>query len=635
VPTSLAVQAGDLIGVYRLESLVAKGGMGAVWQARHPTLDRRVAIKVIRAEARHHPDAREAFLREVRSLSRLRSPQTVQVIDSGFTDVGSPWMATEFLEGEDLRERIGRGGPLPVPDALFIGIEVLKSLSEAHALGIVHRDLKPGNVFLQQVPTVDGVRFAVKVLDFGVAKLLPSADGEVESTLWPQAPVKGSPRYMAPEQVTGEPPVSTASDLYAFGGMMYRVLSGEPVFDGDREQLFEAHIALAPTPLSERFPLLGIPRAFDALVMRCLAKAPADRHPSADALRRDLEDVRAELGSAHPGDASASMRTVETPAWLVAGNAEAWAAEAELTTPSPGPVPAPAGSPWVSADDLPSVGSVDMRAAWLAEGQSASPAPSQPTDDDALSAWLEAGVPSAAAGEPKPHPEDPDFAPPEADPLAALQLSVDPGKVHPVGPGDELAPPPKPKDPVADGGSAWLANGSAAAGPSGSVTYVPPPTSARLTGRGVPYGPAVAVLAVLVAAGAWMSRRGSAGDPATLAVDAAVVAPPLAPPPERRLTAVDRHRDTRRDAGVRPKRFGPGRGQKRKKPTVLVIADPGPARFARVDTGEVICPSNNRCRLEIDIDHMVRVKGHRPKRLSGDDLYDRRGGTMRVVLQPK
>ena len=643
------MQAGDLVGAYRLEALVAKGGMGAVWQARHPTLERRVAIKVIRAEARNNVDAQEAFLREVRSLARLRSPQTVQVIDSGFTETGSPWMATEFLEGEDLRERIGRSGPMPVADAVFVGIEVMKSLSEAHARGIVHRDLKPGNIFLQQVATVDGVCFAVKVLDFGVAKLLPTADGNVESTLWPQAPVKGSPRYMSPEQVTGRPDVSPASDLYAFGGTLYRALSGEPVFDGDRDHLFDAHVALAPKPLATRVPHLTIPQALDELVLRCLAKRPQDRPESADAVRRELETIRAQLTSGASPVAPALVTSAESPAWLVDGSAQSWAAEAEHTTPSPGPVASvmSSRSAWVSADDIPSLGSVDMRAAWLgAEESRPDPGAAAEAGDDALSAWLQAGVGAVASGPTIESPtvpplldDDPDFAPPDADdavddPLGALELDVNPNEVQRAAAAAAApAAPAAPAEPAIEhGGSAWLTTGSASGGPSGSVTYVPPPTSARVERSGFPLAPLVVGVALL-AAGGWYLQRGAAEAP-VVEPDAsvpAVTAPPV--PAAPKLTAVDRQRDTRRDAAVRPQFPGAAKPEKA-KPTVTVVADPGPARFVRADNGTVICASSKRCKLEIDVDYLVRKKGYRPKRISGDDLYDRRGGSMRAILQP-
>ena len=191
-----------------------------------------------------------------------------------------------------------------------------------------------------------------------------------------------------------------------------------------------------------------------------------------------------------------------------------------------------------------------------------------------------------------------------------------------------------------DASGAWLESGEPAqhgsmAGPSGSVTYIPPPTSARIEGSGIPVGPAIAVVVILAAAGVWFARGDDAA-PAVVA-DAAAPAPVAEPrraPAAPKLTAVPKRRDLRNDAGVRTGPSAMAPRTKKQKETVTVIADPGPARFARADTGEVICPSSYRCKLEVDIDHVVKAKGYKPKRISGDDLYDRRGGKMRAILQP-
>ena len=124
------MESGQLIGPYRLESLIAEGGMGAVWRAHHPTLDRLVAIKFVKSEARDNAHARDAFMREVRNLSRLHGPQIVHVLDFGFTDEGDPYMVTEFLQGEDLLARLRAQGRITVREAVFIGIEVLKAIDD-------------------------------------------------------------------------------------------------------------------------------------------------------------------------------------------------------------------------------------------------------------------------------------------------------------------------------------------------------------------------------------------------------------------------------------------------------------------------------------------------------------------------
>ena len=300
----------SMMGLYALEALLARGAMGEVWRARHPTLDRDVAVKVLRAELGDRADLREGFAREVRVLSRLRSPHTVQVQDAGVGLDGRPYFVTELLTGEDLGARLERLGALPWPEAAGIAIDVLKALAEAHALGMVHRDIKPANVFLQALP---GGQSVVKVLDFGVAKVLDTLEGAEETVVG----IKGSPRYMAPEQVLGGP-VTPQSDLYGLGCTLYRMLSGEPVFSTEgREAQLRAQVNDAPMPLANRCPLHAVPEALDALVLACLEKAPERRPASAEALIRSLQalmgvpepDALGGLGVVPPSAGGARVQT--------------------------------------------------------------------------------------------------------------------------------------------------------------------------------------------------------------------------------------------------------------------------------------------------------------------------------------
>ncbi len=230
------------IGDYVLIEPIAEGGMGTIWKARHPHLDRLVAIKQIRTEVSDEPLIRTAFLREVQHLSKLHSPHIVQVTDCGFTEAGLPYMVTEYLDGEDLRQRLEREHRLPVREALRIGSDILRALAEAHAVGLVHRDLKPGNVFLQRLA---GMRTpAVKVLDFGVAKLI-SNDG-AEPSIQPSMGGKGSPRYMAPEQILREEP-TPAADIYSFGATLFRMITGHHLFDGLPSEVLYHHLE-TPAP---------------------------------------------------------------------------------------------------------------------------------------------------------------------------------------------------------------------------------------------------------------------------------------------------------------------------------------------------------------------------------------------------
>ncbi len=293
--------------------------MGEVWKAFHPRLERSVAIKLILPEVVERPQVRAAFLREVQNLSKLHAPQTLQVLDFGLSDRDEPYMVTEFLEGEDLASRLRREGLIPVEETIFIGVEILKSLSEAHAHSIVHRDLKPGNIFLQELRSLSGSRFGVKVLDFGVAKVLSTQDNDPEATLWPDVALKGSPRYMAPEQIQGER-ILPQTDLYALGGILYLMLVGEPVFPGKHRKVLLAHLNEKPRSLQER-AVISIPEPLEQLVLRCLSKEPLQRPKSAEVMRAELESILRSLESEEQvemedsGEWESSVTLRVEPAW--------------------------------------------------------------------------------------------------------------------------------------------------------------------------------------------------------------------------------------------------------------------------------------------------------------------------------
>lgn len=329
---SPAVETLERIGPYVVLSLIARGGMGEVWRARHPTLSRDVAVKLVRADLHGRPAMREMFEREVQVLARLRSPQTVQVMDAGVTPEGLPYIVTEFLEGEDLAAHVRQRGALPVEEAVEIAIGVLESLAEAHAMDLVHRDIKPANVFLQRLP---GGGRAVKVLDFGVAKLLSADESLVEETVGGGPSLNGSPRYMAPEQIRGRG-LSARTDLYAVGGLLYFMISGEHVFNvAGREALLSAHLNEPPIPLRERCPLYVVPAGIEALVLQCLRKAPDERPWGARELIASLQRAMAapEPAFAEPLGALPPAGSSETVPFLFEEPATAPAAPAEFRLP--------------------------------------------------------------------------------------------------------------------------------------------------------------------------------------------------------------------------------------------------------------------------------------------------------------
>jgi len=305
------VETGARLGPYEIVAAIGAGGMGEVYRARDTRLGRDVAIKVLPGEFASDPERLRRFEREAKATASLSHPNILDVHDVG-TFEGVPYLVEELLEGESLKERLERGG-LPVPEAVRIACEVAKGLAAAHGKGIVHRDLKPGNVFL----TSDG---RVKVLDFGLAKLVGTVPlGEAETlTKAPSATtdfgsVMGTVAYMAPEQARGQP-VDRRTDVFAFGVVLYEMLSGERPFVGATGTDVVAAILKEEAP-----PLpVSVSPELSAVVVRCLAKDPAERFQHGGELLAGLEAVQAE------GPVPlwpAITRSLGRHPWLVAANA--------------------------------------------------------------------------------------------------------------------------------------------------------------------------------------------------------------------------------------------------------------------------------------------------------------------------
>ena len=308
------MNSGDTLQGYELIEPIAEGGMGTVWKAKHPNLDRLVAIKCIRADLLLEPNARGLFVEEVKHLSQLHSPQVVQVIDSGVSINNEPFMVTEYLNGEDLSEHLDSNGAVAPAEACRIGIQVLRALTEAHALGIIHGDLKPSNVFLMSVPGEK--RPVVKVLDFGVASLVE--ENHTEHDTLGSREVRGSLQYMAPEQLTRSK-ITTASDLYTFGAMMYRLLTNRHVFQGTSDEQIRLKLTETPVPPSSVSTLSEIPKHLDDLVLSCLHRLPEERPSSASALRRRLEMISSKLEAHDENTKSTTAVDSSIPDWLESG----------------------------------------------------------------------------------------------------------------------------------------------------------------------------------------------------------------------------------------------------------------------------------------------------------------------------
>jgi serine/threonine-protein kinase len=256
-----------LTGRYSLERELGRGGMGVVYLAREVRLERSVAIKLLPPELAAHPPLRERFLREARTAARLSHPYIVpihSVDDAG----GFVYYVMAYVDGETLAQRVHARGPLPAHDVTRILREVAWALAYAHAQGVVHRDIKPANILLER-----GTERAM-VLDFGIARLA-SVTGETEV-----GQVLGTPEYMSPEQACGEP-LDGRSDLYSLGVVGYYALTGALPFTGSAQEVLAQQVTKAPPPLAGA---RGIPRVLATTIEKCLAKQPAQRFATGEAL---------------------------------------------------------------------------------------------------------------------------------------------------------------------------------------------------------------------------------------------------------------------------------------------------------------------------------------------------------------
>ncbi|GAA4243843.1 serine/threonine-protein kinase [Dactylosporangium darangshiense] len=254
-------------GRYRVEQVLGSGGMGTVWRGYDLRLDRPVAVKVLSNQGLSLPKAMERFDREARAVARLSHPNIVPIYDFGAED-GDPYIVMELVDGPTVADLLTEG-PLPIGDVLAISTQICDGLTAAHAAEIVHRDIKPSNLIL----TATGV---VKICDFGVARILDTTE---HVNLTGTVIAVGSPKYMAPEHINGEP-VDRRADLYGLGCSMYAMLTGHPPFStGTSQSIAHQHLANAPEPLRVRRP--DAPADVEALVADLLAKTPDERPPDA------------------------------------------------------------------------------------------------------------------------------------------------------------------------------------------------------------------------------------------------------------------------------------------------------------------------------------------------------------------
>jgi serine/threonine-protein kinase len=294
-----------IAGRYRLERPLAAGGMGAVWVARHLSLQTELAIKFMDPVSAVSPAARARFEREARSAAQLKHPNVVAVQDYGIED-DTPYLVMELLRGESLEDRLERERRLPLSALAPIFAQISRGLRKAHDAGVVHRDLKPGNVFLARDED-DGEEVA-KLLDFGIAKEIDVSLSEHTKT----SELMGSPHYMSPEQLRSSKKTDARSDLWSLGVVLYRALTGAIPFGGDT--LAEVMVQVFSTPLpppSSRAP--GLTPAVDAFFQKALARNPDERFQSVREMSDAFLALCASEGSLPKSATRALMATTLPP----------------------------------------------------------------------------------------------------------------------------------------------------------------------------------------------------------------------------------------------------------------------------------------------------------------------------------
>ncbi len=274
---------GEIVGSYKIETKLGQGGMGVVYVAEHPLLKKKAVVKFLHAELSSDGELVDRFFNEARSATMIRHPGIVDVFDFGHHVSGCAYILMEFLHGQALSDRIKQDGPFEASFAIAIGKQLASALSAAHEQGIVHRDLKPDNVYL--VPDREapgGTR--VKVLDFGIAKLVNEAAGAVQTQA---GVVMGTPTYMAPEQCRSAGEVDHRADIYALGCILFEMVTGRPPFRcSSLGQLIAAHM-FEPPPLPTSF-VSWVPTDLEAVILRALEKSPDDRQGSMSNLAVEL-----------------------------------------------------------------------------------------------------------------------------------------------------------------------------------------------------------------------------------------------------------------------------------------------------------------------------------------------------------
>jgi serine/threonine-protein kinase len=312
-------------GQFRVLEKIGTGGMGSVYKAEQPAMNRMVAIKILHPKLAGRKDLTSRFRREARAMSQLTHPNTVKVFMYGeLEDDGSLYIVMEMLEGRNLNQTVRKEGPLTVDRAIPILIQCCGALQEAHDLGIVHRDLKPENIFLSKQ---GGIADYPKVLDFGLAKVTERQMQPGSVILTQEGMVFGTPEFMSPEQAQGKT-LDARSDIYSLAVILYEVLTGKLPFTARTPmEYIQKHVTDPIIPLSDRVPDRKFPKGLDDALSKALQKQPDNRFQTAaefgEALRPfggAAAQALPALGPAAPSSSS-ELKVASNPAPSVGANA--------------------------------------------------------------------------------------------------------------------------------------------------------------------------------------------------------------------------------------------------------------------------------------------------------------------------
>jgi serine/threonine protein kinase len=293
-------------GKYKILRLLGRGGMGAVYEAQNVAIGKRVALKFVVVDRAADPGALARFHREARAVSAVESAHIVQIFDTGETEAGEPFLVMELLHGEDLGTRLARGR-MDVPEALEVATQTLRGLRRAHAAGIVHRDLKPQNIYLARS---DDDRLHVKIVDFGLSKILGDATGPLgRSSITQAGTMLGTPLYMSPEQIEAAPDVDHRTDLWSMGAILYESLAGTPPFnESSYARLVMSICQRDPRKIEDLAP--GVPPAVSRAIARALARERTERFETADEFLATLLEALPRAPAPSMPDLRASMPSI-------------------------------------------------------------------------------------------------------------------------------------------------------------------------------------------------------------------------------------------------------------------------------------------------------------------------------------